>query len=327
MARNRKRLLRLMAIGGLFAVALAPLGVAWAADYPNKEITMYIGSPPGGSLDISGRVISKALGEILGQPVVVVNKPGGVQSVAVSYVANTKPDGYTLIYLLNPYVTMKKLQEPDLPYSVDSFAWLGSTYVFNFMLTVREDAPWDTYEDFIAHVKKEEVVFGSDGAGGSQHIMQLKFAEMVGFKKNYTHVPFAGGGPAVRALLGKNVEAVTISPGPTGPYVKSGDLKWLLYFAPERNKVYPEVPSSKEKGLELYGGGWTAFAAPKGIPAEVATKLTKAIKESAKSKEVEAVFHKMGWEYAYEPPEGCVRMWKEDAGMFGEEMRKLGVIK
>jgi tripartite-type tricarboxylate transporter receptor subunit TctC len=302
-------------------------GLAKEKPYPAREINMYIGAPPGGSLDISGRVIAKVLSNVLGQQVVVINKPGGTQSVSFSYVAGAKPDGYTLAYILNPYLISKKLEEPDMPYGVDKMTWLGSIYKFNFMLTVRTDSPWKTFEEFVAYAKTnpEKIIFGSDGAGGSQHILQLQFAEMAGFKPTY--VPFAGGGPAVRALLGGHVNAVTISPGPTGPYVKSGELRYLADFAPRRNSLYPDVPTAKEKGLNLIGEGWTAFAAPKGLPEAIAQRLVKVLKETSQSKEVEAIFHKMGWEYDYRGPQECVDLWKEQEVMFGNEMKKLGMIK
>jgi tripartite-type tricarboxylate transporter receptor subunit TctC len=307
---------------------MSPMGQAKDDTFPTREINMYIGAPPGGSLDTSGRVISDEMTKMLGKPVVVVNKPGGGQSIGVSFVGNSKPDGYVIGYLLNPYLITKKLTEPDLPYDVDTLTWLGSTYKFNFMLTVKADSPWRTYEDLTKAWKKDprSIKFGSDGAGGAQHILQLLFAQKMGIK-DMVHVPFAGGGPAVRALLGGHVDAVTISPGPTGPYVKSGDLRWLAYFSPKRNTVYPDVPAVKELGMELYGGGWTAFFGSKGLPNDVKTAMVKTVKDSAKAEKVKAIFHKMGWEYEYHTPDECVEMWKADEANFKPVLKQLGLIK
>ncbi len=296
-------------------------------DYPAREVNIYVGSPPGGSLDISGRVIAKVLTKSMGQQMLILNKPGGTQTVAFAYVANSKPDGYTLVYILNPYLVMKKIEEPSMPFDVDKFTWLGSMYKFNFMLTVKADSPWKTYEEFVDNARKnpEKVIFGSDGAGGSQHIAQLQFGEMAGFK--FTHVPFAGGGPAVQALLGGHVHAVTTSPGPTAAYFKSGDVRYLVNFAPKKNAEYPDVPTIKEKGLNLFAGGWMAFAGPKGLPGPVADKLAKALKEAAMSEEAAGAFKKMGWEYEYRPPQDCVKMWKEDEEMYVPQMKKLGLAR
>ena len=312
----------------VFMVGFFPSwGIAKEKEYPSREINLYVGAPPGGSLDISGRVIAKILAKPIGQPVIVVNKPGGTQTISFSFVANSKPDGYTLAYILNPYLIMKKLEEPTLPFEADKFTWLGSMYKFNFMLTVKADSPWKTYEDFVDYARKnpEKVIIGSDGAGGAQHITQLQFAEMAGFK--FKHVPFAGGGPAVQALLGGHVNAVTTSPGPTSAYLKSGDLRYLVSFSEKKNQEYPDIPTIKEKGLNLFAGGWMAFAGPKGLPADVSEKLIKTLKEAALAEEAKALFKKMGWEHEYRTPQECLKMWKEEAAMFGKEMKKLGMIK
>jgi tripartite-type tricarboxylate transporter receptor subunit TctC len=312
----------------VFMVGLFPSGgISKEKEYPSREVNFYVGAPPGGSLDISGRVIAKVLTKPLGQPVIVVNKPGGTQTISFSYVANSKPDGYNLAYILNPYLIMKKLEEPTLPFEAEKFTWLGSMYKFNFMLTVKADSPWKTYEEFVNFARKnpEKIILGSDGAGGSQHIAQAQFAEMAGFK--FKHVPFAGGGPAVQALLGGHVNAVTTSPGPTAAYLKSGDLRYLVNFSEKRNQEYPDVPTIKEKGLSLFAGGWMAFAGPKMLSADVAEKLTKMLKEAAAADEAKAMFKTMGWEHEYRTPQECLKMWKEEEAMYAKEMKKLGMIK
>jgi len=312
----------------IFALGLFPSwGLAKDKEYPSREVSIYVGAPPGGSLDISGRVIAKILTKPLGQPVIVVNKPGGTQTISFSYVANSKPDGYSLGYILNPYLIMKKLEEPTLPFDAEKFTWLGSMYKFNFMLTVKADSPWKTYEEFVNYARKnpEKMIIGSDGAGGSQHIAQVQFSEMAGFK--FKHVPFAGGGPAVQALLGGHVNAVTTSPGPTAAYLKSGDLRYLVSFSDKRNPEYPDVPTIKEKGINLFAGGWMAFAGPKGLPSEIAEKLIKLLKEAAAADEARAMFKTMGWEYEYRGPQDCLKMWKNEEAMFAKEMKKLGMIK
>jgi tripartite-type tricarboxylate transporter receptor subunit TctC len=312
----------------VLTVALFPSwGIPKEKEYPSREINICVGSPPGGSLDISGRVIAKILTKPMGQPVLIVNKPGGTQTVSFVFVANSKPDGYTLAYILNPYLVMKKLEEPTLPFEADRFTWLGSMYKFNFMLTVKADSPWKTYEEFVDYARKnpEKVIMGSDGAGGSQHIAQAQFAEMAGFK--FKHLPFAGGGPAVQALLGGHVNAVTTSPGPTAAYLKSGDVRYLVNFSEKRNQEYPDVPTTKEKGMNLFAGGWMAFAGPKGLPAEIKEKLTKMLKDAVAADEAKAMFKTMGWEHEYRGPEECLKMWKEEEAMYAKEMKKLGMIK
>jgi tripartite-type tricarboxylate transporter receptor subunit TctC len=308
-------------------IALNP-GLTWGKSYPAKEISLFVGVPPGGTLDISGRIIAKVLSKMWGQQVLIVNKPGGTQTVSFSYVMNSKPDGYSLAYILQPYLTMKKLEEPSLPYTPENFTWLGAIARSTLVLTVRGDSPWKTYEDFIDYAVKRggKIVFGNDGAGGLQHLFLNQFAEKVGIK-NFTQVPFQGGGPAVQALLGDHVQAIAPSTGPTASYIKSGDVRYLVFFGQKRDSSYPNVPTIKEKGMEHFGGSQAMFAGPKDLPSEVADKISKSIKEAMESQEIKDIFTKIGWEYEYYPPQECLKIWKAEEKMYGREMKKYGFIK
>jgi len=309
----------------LTPIALGVTGHAYAAEkeFPTREINIYIGFPPGGSQDITGRVIKKVLEKFLGVPVVVINKPGASGAVSASFVANSKPDGYTLDYMLNPFPLIKKIEEPSLPYGPDELTLFGFPYEYYHMLAVRADSPWKTYEDFVEYAKQKEIKFGCGGT--PQEYNQIEFAQRVGLKM--TLVPFGGGGPAVRALLGGHVDAITVSSGPTGPYVRSGDFRWLVYFGPARNKVYNDIPSIKEKGLALYSGGWTLFSGPKGIPDPIAKKLQDALDKAAETEEVKELFRKFGWDYRYRTAKESYEQWKEEEGFYKEWMKKRGLIK
>jgi tripartite-type tricarboxylate transporter receptor subunit TctC len=321
---------------GIMALALVTImafttlnpGASWGKTFPAKEVSLYVGAPPGGTLDISGRVIAKVLSKMWGQQVLIVNKPGGTQTVSFSYVMNSKPDGYSLAYILQPYLIMKKLEEPTLPYTPENFAWLGAIARSTLVLTVRGDSPWKTYEDFIDYTVKKggKIVFGNDGAGGLQHLFLNQFAEKAGIK-NFTQVPFQGGGPAVQALLGGHVQAIAPSTGPTASYIKSGDVRYLVFFGQKRDPSYPDVPTIKEKGMEHYGGSQAMFAGPKGLPPEVAEKIAKSIKEAMENQEVKDIFTKIGWEHEYHPSEECLKIWKAEEKMYGQEMKKYGFIK
>lgn len=320
-----------MAMGVLIVASSMVINFAAAKEkpYPSKEVNIYVGAPPGGTADLTARVMGTVLNKMWGQQAVIINKPGATQTISFSYVAGAKPDGYTLAYILNPYLVMKKLEEPSLPYSPEKITWLGATARSSVMLIVRADSPWKTYEEFVDFGIKNpgKIIFGTDGAGGIQDLMRMKFADMVGIKPFIT-VPFAGSGPMVTSLLGGHVNAVITSAGPTVAYVKSGDLRFLVSFAAKRDPEYPNIPTAKEKGLNLVGGGsWAVFAAPQGVPSEIVEKLTKSIKEAAANEEVLALYKKIGWEYKYHPPEECLKLWKEDENFFAKEMKKYGFIK
>lgn len=317
-----------VALTAIISLAFFNPGLSWGKGYPAKEVSLYVGAPPGGTLDISGRVIAKVLSKMWGQQVLIVNKPGGTQTVSFSYVMNMKPDGYSLAYILQPYLIMKKLEEPSLPYTPENFTWLGAIARSTLVLTVRGDSPWKTYEDFIDYSVKTggKIVFGNDGAGGLQHLFVNQFAEKAGIK-NFTQVPFQGGGPMVQALLGGHVQAIAPSTGPTASYIKSKDVRYLVFFGQKRDPSYPDVPTIKEKGMEHYGGSQAMFAGPKGLPKEISGKIAQSIKEAMNSQEVKDIFTKIGWEHEYYHPEECLKIWKAEEKEYGREMKKYGFIK
>jgi tripartite-type tricarboxylate transporter receptor subunit TctC len=321
MKREKKGFVLFM-IGALFFIALNGVFAA-EQEYPTREISLYVGFPPGGSGDVSARVIAKVLEKKMGVPVLVVNKPGADGAVAASFIANAKPDGYTLIYMFNPSTLMKKIEEPTLTYGPENLTMLGSFYSYYTMLTVRCDAPYKTFEEFVDFGKKNDIKFGSGDA--MQQIIQVLLTDRLGIKT--TIVPFNGGGPTIRALLGGHIDGVTISTGPTGPHVKSGELRWLAYLGPKRNKVYPDIPSFKEKGQDVYIRNWLSFVGPKGIPESITRKLENTLKETLQSDEIESFFSQYGWEYEYHSPADCVVLWETDTKFFEGEMKKLGLKK
>jgi len=278
-------------------------------DYPKREINVYIGFPPGGP-DVHGRVICKVMEKILGQPMVVVNKPGGSSSIATAYVANAKPDGYMLLYGLYAYAVFEKIEDPSLPFSVDNFAFLGSSHKSYLYLTVRSDSPWKTYEQFVDYAQKNPVKFGSIGSRSMNNVVQAHFAEFLGFKK-MIQVPYAGGGKTVTALLSGEVDAI-VAATPAAPYVKSGNFRWLVYFGPERNAIYSDVPAitEKGKGFDVFIAGRNHLLGPAGMPMGVTEKLTKAFKEALRAKEVEDIFKAVGYVPEYFTPQQCADYWK-----------------
>jgi tripartite-type tricarboxylate transporter receptor subunit TctC len=290
-------------------------------DYPKKEITVYIGFPPGGP-DVHGRVVCKVMEKILGQPMVVVNKPGASSAIATAYVANSKPDGYTLLYGLFSYAVLEKIDDPSLPFSVEKLAFLGSSHTSYIYLTVRSDSPWKTYEQFVDYAKKNPVKFGSIGTRSLNSATQAHFAEVAGFKK-LIQVPYAGGGKTVTGLLSGEVEAITAAT-PAAPYVKSGNFKWLVYFGPERNAIYSDVPAiaEKEKKYKFFLPGGNHFLGPAGMPPGVVEKLTKAFREAVRSKEVEDIFKSVGYVPNYRTPQQCVDYWKLEENFFSEFLGK-----
>jgi tripartite-type tricarboxylate transporter receptor subunit TctC len=147
------------------------------------------------------------------------------------------------------------------------------------MFLVRSDAPWKSLKEFLDYAKKnpDMITVGNSGAGGGVHLIALAFEKTAGVKFN--HIPFAGGGPSVTALLGGHVNAVTVSPPEGIEHVKAGKLRIIALFAEKRFELFPDVPTVKEQGIDFVMGQWRGLGAPKGTPPDVIKKLHDAFKQ------------------------------------------------
>jgi tripartite-type tricarboxylate transporter receptor subunit TctC len=331
MQKREKKCLGMMAMGAFLIASFMMMDFATADEksYPNREVTVIAPAPPGGSVDLISRVIAQVLTKMWGQQVLIVNKPGANQTIGLTYVAGSKPDGYTLCFIVNPQLAMKKLQDPSLPYSPEKLTWLGCVAKGYFMLTVRADSPWKTFEEFVDFGIKNpgKIIFGTDGAGGQQDMVRIKLADLAGMKQ-FTPVHFPGSGPMITSLLGGHLHALVSGAVLTGKYVQSGDLRHLATLGPERDPEYPNTPTAREKGVNVIGRTSGVFCGPQGIPHEIVEKLTTSIKKAAANEEVLAFYKRAGgYRYSYNPPEECLKLWKEDEDFFAKDMKKYGFIK
>ncbi len=298
------------------------LAIAAEKAYPTKEINMYIGFSPGGGTDATGRVICSVMEKALGVPIVVINKAGATSALATAYVANSTPDGYTLLYTLTPYAVMKKIEEPGLAYSLDKLTLLGSSHKLYIFLAVRSNSPWKKIEDFIDYAKNNPVKFAAIGSLGPERYIQTHFAEYFGFKK-ITQVPYPAANEGARALLGGEVDAV-VQANPAAQFVKSGDFRFLAVFAKERNPSYPDVPAiaEKGKGYDRFFLYRTMLIGPKGLPGPVVDKLTKTFKEAGQSESVNKAFMDIAFSPEYLSPEKCIEEWKQEEKSYTELFKR-----
>ena len=266
------------AIGVILSLVLT-LGVgapALAAEFPTKEVQILIPYAPGGATDLVFRALAATTSKSLGKAVVVVNKPGGGGAVGFTEAAQARPDGYTLVTAITP-VTI-------LPHQVKTaFTYKDFEPIINVvddpaMFQVRADSPWKTLSEFLDYARKNPgmLTVGNSGAGGGVHLIALAFEKSAGVKFN--HIPFAGGGPSVTALLGGHIHAVSVSPPEGISHVKAGKLRIIALFSAKRMPAFPEVPTVREQGVNFVMGQWRGLAAPKGTPPDVIKKLHDAFK-------------------------------------------------
>ncbi len=313
-----------VAVSAVVLFAGAPQVLA-QTNFPQREVTIVVPYNPGGASDMTSRIIAKGMEVELGKPVVVVNKAGGSGGVGMSQVARSAPDGYTLSYLPVELVMHKALKLSDL--GPDSFDYLGQTTMVPAAVTVAADAPFNTIEDFIKYAKANpgKVRVGNSGAGSIWH---LAASALEGNQKvTFNHIPFEGAAPAVTALMGKHIEAVTVNAGEVKAGVDAGKLKILAIMTQERDPAFPKVPTLIESGINLELVGWGGFGVPKGTPKPVVDKLAAALHKAASTDEFKAFISSRGMVVRYRNPEEFKKFAESQFVFFNDLLSKTDLGK
>lgn len=281
----------------LVALALMTGGICLAADYPTKPITLINPMPPGGSLDIQARAFASVADKYLGQPVVVVNKTGATGMVGGVAGAQAPPDGYTLTV---GSVNIPNALEWEIangrkpPFTRHDFVCIGTFTMSPTILVVHPDSPYKTLADFIADAKAKpgKLAFSSGGLYGMSHLPAEIFARAAGLK--FRHVPSGGGGPALTALMGKFVDFNVNYPPNTLPLVRGGKLKALAVIGAKRLKAAPEIPTTKELGIDAEYYGWVGLLAPVKTPKPIVDKLRDTLNKVTQDKAFIELIEKPG---------------------------------
>jgi tripartite-type tricarboxylate transporter receptor subunit TctC len=314
-----------MAVSALALMAGGATQALAQAAFPEREVTIVVPFNPGGASDMTARIIAKGMEADLGKPVVVVNRAGGSGGVGMSQVARSAPDGYTLSYIPVELVMHKALKLSDL--GPDSFEFIGQTTMVPAALTVPSDAPYNTVADFIKYAKENpgKLRVGNSGTGSIWHIAAsaLEGNQDVTFN----HIPFEGAAPAVTALMGKHIEAVTVNAGEVKAGVDAGKLKILAIMTPERDPAFPQVPTLIESGINLEFAGWGGFGAPKGTPKPILDRLGAALQKAASTTEFKEFITSRGMVVRYRNPEDCRKFVDDQYVFFNDLLSKMELGK
>ena len=263
----------------LSASASSYAQVATAAAYPAKSVRLLVGFAPGGGTDSAARTVAVKLSELLGQTVVVDNRPGAGGNIAADAVANAAPDGYT-IGLANIGSLAVNPHMPDgTPYkTLKDFAMISNGVTFGNILVVRIDSNIKTLADYIAAAKNKEkpLFYGSPGLGSAGHLAGELLQARTGTSAE--HINYKGGGPAMTALLAGDIQAIFASAPTAIPQVKGGKLRAIAVTGAQRSKALPDVPTVAELGFPGYQAtNWYSFVAPARTPDAIVKKLNEAI--------------------------------------------------
>ncbi len=309
------------------ALAALALG-AQAQEYPTRPITMIVPFPPGGVADIVGRPLAASMEKTLGQPVVVVNRTGAGGAIGMTAAAKADPDGYTILMALSSisiFPVSDPLNGKPAPYQISDFVPIALVTADPTVLVVGADSPYKTVKDFVAYAKANpgKINFSSSGVYGTLHVAMEMFAGAADIK--LFHVPYQGGGPAVRALLSGEVQALASGPAAAIGQIQAGKMRALAGWGAKRLALMPDLPTFKELGyedVEFYI--WAGVVAPAATPAAAQHKLRAAVRAAVADPQFSGAMAKVRTPVNYLDAPEFQQFWFADAKRLRAAVIKIG---
>jgi len=312
----------LLLAAAVFAFAQAP--DAAAQKYPTRPVRLIVPFPPGGGTDIMSRLLSIPVGAALGQTVVVDNRPGAGGSLGAGIAASAQPDGYTIIMVSSSYTAGGAYRK--LPYDpvdgIEPIILIGTT---GLCLSVNPSVPPKSVSEFIAYAKTRpgQLNYASAGTGAVNHLGTEYFNLLTGTK--LVHVPFKGGGPALRGVIGGEVQLSFTSLVPTLPHAKAGRLRALAVTTPKRMSLVPDLPSVSETVPGFEVTHWYGMWGPKGMPKRIAVLWNQEVAKVVRTPEMTQRLRNEGLVPAGGPPSQMYEVVKRDVNKWRDVMKKANI--
>lgn len=316
---SRRQLLA--ALAATFLLGGAHLAQAQTTWKPAAPIKIVVPFPPGGASDILARYISAGVGEKLGQPVLVDNKPGATGSIGSSFVYAAPADGTTLLLGITdansiyPHLTHTR-------YDATKFVPIAPLASTGFVLLGRPDLPANNLQELLALMQKEKLSYASAGAGSGPHMMAVAFTRAAK-ADNLLHVPYTGMAPALTALMGKQVDIMLVAVGGAAQY--RSKLKLYGVTSAQRVAAVPDVPTLKEQGLDIVGEAWMGVLAPPNTPAATTAAIAKAINEVTATPEYKAKVVELGMSTLTGSPAEFGKLYLDEYRKWGDLVRDANV--
>jgi tripartite-type tricarboxylate transporter receptor subunit TctC len=295
-----------------------------------KPISMVVGFPPGGVADLTARPMAVVLERILKQKVLVENRAGAGGAVGNAYVAKARPDGYTLLMALSSVSILPeadKVNGKAPGYTLDQLVPVALISADPTVLVVRAESPYRSIKDLVdaARANPGKINYASSGYYSALHTPMEMFSIATGAK--LFHIPYQGGGPAVTAILGGQVDALASGPGPVLQHIKAGKLRALASWGDKRHPALPDVPTLKELGIDNEFYIWAGLFAPAGTPEAVIRQLRDAVRQAVADPQFRQVMESSGQPIQYLDQAEFRVFFDKDAKKMADVVRQIGKVE
>ena len=325
--RNANRRATLVALAATAASALAPMRLsAQTHDWPKKPIRMIVGFTPGGSTDLAARIVAQALGDQLGQPVVVENKAGASGNIATDFVAKSAPDGYTIMLCTIPTHAINPHLFKNLPYNhLKDFAPVSLVAMLPNIIAAHPDFPANNVKELVALLKKDPGKYNFAAVpGGSPHLTAEVFKETAGVQMQL--VSYKGASPAITDVIAGHVPLVFENAAPTMAFIKSRKLKAIAVTSPTRLPGLEEVPTVAESGYPDFAiEGWSGVVVVAGTLAPIIARLNAEIRKALDTAEIRAKFVQLNLRTRSSTPQEFGLFMKEQTDFWGGVIQRIGL--
>ena len=307
------------------ALALALWSAAGLAQYPSKPIRMLLHFPAGGSTDLVTRTIAKELGDVLGQPVVVENRPGADGAIAAQQVIQSAPDGHTLFVATNTAICQVPLMQKKPPYDpATAFTPITLVGRYTFLLVTTPSLPARNMGEFIAYARANPGKINFATYSGASQLAYAQIVKTAGV--DMVRVPYKGEVPSVADILGGQIHAVFATPTSSLAHIKDGRLRALAVTLPQRWPLLPEVPTTVEAGMPpINVEFFAALFGPAGMPADITQRLSREVNAIITKPAIKELIDKQGFALAGSTPQELGGFVRQQLDAWAKGFKEAGI--
>jgi tripartite-type tricarboxylate transporter receptor subunit TctC len=306
--------------------AMMNLPAVAAESYPNRPVRMIVPYSPGGAADVPGRIVAQKMSELLGQQVVIDNRPGAGGLLGAEMTARAAPDGYTLMLTANTHYVSSALRTKLPFHPLDDFTQITAFLSSPSVLAVNPALEAKSVKELIALAKAQpgKIDFASSGNGSTQHLLGALLMRMGGFQM--THIPYKGSGPAMADLLGGQVKVGFPGIALAMPHIKSGKLRALGVSSAKRSAELPDLPTIAESGVPGYDATqWLGFAGPRALPDSVVARVFNATRAAVENADVAKSLRNAGGEIMLSAsPQEFLAFAREESAKWARVVKESG---